>query len=70
MCETTQRSMRPLPLKPGCREGTSPQALATLLYTSESGQAGSSPLGSGGNNSGRHLEADVEVRDRAVRRPG
>lgn len=44
--------------------------LATVLSTSESGQASSSPLGSDGNKSGRHLEAGVEVRDGAVKRPG
>lgn len=67
MFETIQKSMRQLPPKLGCREGTSRRALTTVLYISENGEVGSSPLGSGGNNSGRHLEEGVEVRDRAVR---
>lgn len=58
--------MRQLPLKLSCREGTSPWTLTTVLYISANGEAGSSLLGSGGNNSRRHPEEGVEVRDRAV----
>ena len=55
----------------GGDETQSPEKLSwPLCSTPVSGQVGSSPPGSGGSNSVRHLEAGVEVRDRAVKRPG